>query len=166
MTDEDVVDQFLPSSVDSAESLLGRDARGEVPKPLRVTVVGAVKAAGTNLRAGRPVDDLSSGGLHLVVEVAKHDNGTLRLAGKAVSGGGAHGGGFGAATVERVGGEPPTLGFIVRAEPPSGERQQLGFEMRSDDFDVDAAEAYTNMQSGSAHRVGVVVLSVALLDGT
>ena len=43
MTDEDVVDQFLASSVDSAESLLGRDARGEVPKPLRVTFVGAVK---------------------------------------------------------------------------------------------------------------------------
>ena len=38
--------------------------------------------------------------------------------------------------------------------------------MGGDDFDVDAAEADTNMQSGSAHRVGVVVLSVALLDGT
>jgi len=35
MTDEDVVDQFLASSVDSAESLLGRNARGEVPKPAR-----------------------------------------------------------------------------------------------------------------------------------
>jgi len=63
MTDEDVVDQFLASSVDSAESLLGRDARGEVPKPLRVTVVGAVKASGADLRAGRPVDDLSGGPL-------------------------------------------------------------------------------------------------------
>jgi len=61
MTDEDVVDQLLASSVDSAKSLRGRDARGEVPQPLRVTVVGAVKAGGTNLRAGRPVDDLSSG---------------------------------------------------------------------------------------------------------
>jgi hypothetical protein len=70
MTDKDVVDQFLASSVDSAESLLGRDAGGEVPKPLRVTFVGAVKAGGADLRAGRPVDDLSSGGLHLVVEVA------------------------------------------------------------------------------------------------
>jgi hypothetical protein len=108
MTDEDVVDQFLVAPVDSAESLLGRDARGEVPKPLRVTVVGAVKAACTNLRAGRPVDDLSSGGLHLVVEVAEHDNGTLWMVGEEISGGGAHGGGFGAATVERVGGAPPT----------------------------------------------------------
>ena len=61
MTDEDVVDQLLASSVDSAKSLRGRDARGEVPQPLRVTVVGVVKAGGTNLRAGRPVDDLSSG---------------------------------------------------------------------------------------------------------
>jgi hypothetical protein len=77
---------------------------------------------------------------------AEHDNGTLRMAGEQISGGGAHGGGFGAATVERVGGEPPTLRFIVRAEPPSGERQQLGFEVRGNDFDVDAAEADTNMK--------------------
>ena len=104
MTHEDVVDQFLASSVDSAESLLGRDARGEVPKPLRVTVVGAVKAAGTNLRAGRSVDDLSGGGLDFVVEVAEHDHGRLWMAGEQISGRGAHGGGFGAATVARVGG--------------------------------------------------------------
>jgi hypothetical protein len=59
VVDEDVVNQFLPTPVDSAESLLGRDARGEVPKPLRVTFLGAVKPGGTDLRAGRPVDDLS-----------------------------------------------------------------------------------------------------------
>jgi hypothetical protein len=46
---------------------------------------------------GGPVDDLSSGGLHLVVEGAGHDNGTLRMAGEEISG-------FGAATVARVGG--------------------------------------------------------------
>jgi hypothetical protein len=51
MTDEDVVDQFLAAPVDSAESLLGRNAGGEVPKPLRVTFVGVVKAGGTNLSA-------------------------------------------------------------------------------------------------------------------
>ena len=148
MTDEDVVDQFLAAPVDSAESLLGRNTRGEVPKPLRVTVVGAVKAGGTNLRARWSVEDLGGGGLDLV----EHDNGTLRMAGKAVSGGGAHGGGFGAATVERVGGEPPSLGFIVRAEPPSGERQQLGFEVRGNDFDVDAAEADTNLFAEAVAR--------------
>ena len=76
-----------------------------------------------------------------------------------------NGGGFGAATVERVGSEPPTLGFVVRTEPHAGERQQLGFEVCGDDFDVDT-EANMDMQSGSAHRFGVVVLSVALLDGT
>jgi len=55
MTDKDVVDQFLAAPVDSAESLLGGYARGEVPKPLRVTFVGVVKAAGGgDLRAGRP----------------------------------------------------------------------------------------------------------------
>jgi hypothetical protein len=75
----------LAAAVDSAESLLGGDARGEVPKPLRVTVVGVVKAGGGDLRAGRPVDDLSSGRLHLVVEVAEHDNGTLRMPGKEIS---------------------------------------------------------------------------------
>ena len=52
VTDEDVIDQLLASSVDSAESLLGWDARGEVPKPLCVTVVGAVKAGGADHRAG------------------------------------------------------------------------------------------------------------------
>jgi len=87
------------------------------------------------------------------------------MAGEESSGGGTHGGGFGAATVERVGGEPPTLGFVVRTEPHAGERQQLGFEVCGDDFDVDT-EANMDMQSGSAHRFGVVVLSVALLDGT
>jgi hypothetical protein len=124
MTDEDVVDQFLASSVDSAESLLGRDAGGEVPKPLRVTLVGAVKASCADLRAGRPVEDLSSGRLHLIVEVAEHDNRTL-MVGEQIGGSRAHGGGFGAAPVERVGGEPPTLGFIVRAEPPSGNVSSL-----------------------------------------
>ena len=89
MTDEDVVDQFLAAPVDSAESLLSRDARGEVPKPLRVTVVGVVKAAGTNLRAGRPVEDLRGGGLRLVVEIAEHDNGTLWMASEETCGGGA-----------------------------------------------------------------------------
>ena len=55
MTDKDVVDQFLAAPVDSAESLLGGYARGEVPKRLRVTFVGVVKAAGGgDLRAGRP----------------------------------------------------------------------------------------------------------------
>src|SRR6476469_328711 len=107
MTDEDVVDQFPASAVDSAESLLGRDAGGEVPKPLRVTFVGAVKASGADLRAGRPVDDLSSGRLHLIVEVAKHDNRTLRMVGEEISGSRAHGGGFRAAPVERVGGDSP-----------------------------------------------------------
>src|SRR6478672_13442650 len=97
MADEDVVDQFPASAVDSAESLLGRDAGGEVPKPLRVTFVGAVKASGADLRAGRPVDDLSRGRLHLIVEVAKRDNRTLRLADEQISGRRAHGGGFGAA---------------------------------------------------------------------
>ena len=38
--------------------------------------------------------------------------------------------------------------------------------MRGNDFDVDAAEADTNMESGSADRLDVVILSVALLDGT
>ena len=138
--------------VDSAESLLGGNARGEVPKPLRVTVVGAVKAGGTDLRARWSVEDLGGGGLDLVVEVAEHDNGTLWMAGEEIGGGGAHGGGFGAATVERVGGEPPSLGFIVRAEPPSGERQQLGFEVRGNDFDVDAAEADTNLFAEAVAR--------------
>jgi hypothetical protein len=86
-------------------------------------------------------------------------------AGEEIGGGGAHSGGFGAAAVERIGGESPALGFIVRAEPSSGERQQLGFEVRGDDFDVDAAEADTDMESGSAHRFDVVVRAVALLDG-
>jgi hypothetical protein len=72
---------ILAAPVDSAESLLGRNTPGEVPKPLRVTVVGAVKPGGADLRAGRPVDDLSSGGLHLVVEVAEHDDAT-ELAGR------------------------------------------------------------------------------------
>jgi hypothetical protein len=67
---------------------------------------------------------------------------------------------------QRERGEPSSLRFIVRAEPPSGERQQLGFEVRGNDFDVDAAEANTNIESGSAHRLDVVILSVALLDGT
>ena len=49
MTDEDVVDQFLASSVDSAESLLGRDAWGQIPQPLPVAVVGLVEAAGADL---------------------------------------------------------------------------------------------------------------------
>src|SRR6478672_438371 len=66
MADEDVVDQFLSSAVDSAESLLGRDARGEVPKPLHVTVVGAVKAGRADLGARRPVEDLRRGRLHLI----------------------------------------------------------------------------------------------------
>jgi hypothetical protein len=43
VADKDVVDQFLASPIDSAEALGFEDARGEVPKPLRVTVVGAVK---------------------------------------------------------------------------------------------------------------------------
>ena len=67
------------------------------------------------------------------------------MAGEEISGGGSHSGGFGAATVERVGGDPPSLGFIVRAEPPTGERQHLGFEVRGNDFDVEPAEADTNM---------------------
>jgi hypothetical protein len=81
-------------AVDSAESLLGVDAWGEVPKPLRVTVVGAVKASCADLRAERPVDDLSGGRLHHIVEVAKHDNRTLRMVGEEISGSRAHGGGF------------------------------------------------------------------------
>ena len=81
MADEDVVDQFLATSVYSAESLFGGDARGEVPKSLRVTVVGAVKASGADLRAGWSVEDLRGGGLHLIVEVAEHDDAT-ELAGR------------------------------------------------------------------------------------
>ena len=54
LTDEDVVDQFLSSPVDSGESLLGRDARREVPKPLRVTFVGAVKASCADATSKRP----------------------------------------------------------------------------------------------------------------
>ena len=92
---------------------------------MRVTVVGAVKASCADLRAGRPVNDLSSGRLHLIVEVAKHDNRTLRMAGKAVSGGGAHGGGFGAATVERVGGEAPALGLSCGLNRPPGNVSSL-----------------------------------------
>jgi len=88
------------------------------------------------------------------------------MAGEQISGRGAHGGGFGAATVERVGGEAPALGLSCGLNRPPGKRQQLGFEVCGDDFDVDAAEVGTDMQSGSAHRFGVVVLSVTLLAGT
>jgi hypothetical protein len=119
MTDEDVVNQFLAAPVDSAESLLGRNPRGEVPKPLRVTVVGAVEAAGINLRAGWSVEDLRGGRLHLVVEVTEHDNGTLWMAGEEISGGRAHGGSFGGSAIERVGTEP---GALVSYEPPAGGR--------------------------------------------
>ena len=52
-------DQFLVSSADSAESLLGREARGKFPKPLRVTLVGAIKLGGADLRAGWSAADLS-----------------------------------------------------------------------------------------------------------
>jgi hypothetical protein len=37
--------------------------------------------------------------------------------------------------------------------------------VRGDDFDIDTIEANMDMKSGSAHRRGVVILSVALLDG-
>jgi hypothetical protein len=105
MTVKDVVDQFLAAPVDSAESLLGgmRGARcqSRCASPLSGWSKPPVVAIS---EPGGPVDELSSGGLHLVVEVVEHDNGTLRMAGEEISGGGAHGGGFGAATVARVGG--------------------------------------------------------------
>ena len=88
MTDEDVVDQFLASSVDSAESLLGRNARGEVPKPARHLCRGG-QTRWCRSPSRVAVDDLRSGSLRPVVEVAEHDNGTLRMAGEEICGDGA-----------------------------------------------------------------------------
>ena len=115
MADEDVVDQFLASPIDAAEALGSGMCGARFQSRCASPSSGRSQPVVSNLRAGWSVEDLRGGGIRLVVEVTEHDNGTLRMAGEQISGGGAHGGGFGAATVERVGGEPSTLRFIVRA---------------------------------------------------
>ena len=71
--DEDVVDQFSASAVDPAVLLFGGQLGGEVEQPGGVTLVGDGLAAGADLGAGRPEQDLGGGGLGVVVEVAEHD---------------------------------------------------------------------------------------------
>ena len=112
-TDEDVVNQFLASPIDAAEALLGRDAWGQIPQPLRVTFVGAAKPGGTDLGAGWSVEDLRGGGLDLVVEVAEHHHRRLVVVVVVVQeggGSGADGDSFGGSAIKRVGTECPQPG--------------------------------------------------------
>ena len=55
VADEDVVDQFLASPIDAAEALGFGDAWGQIPQPLRVALVGVVKAGGGDLYPGGPL---------------------------------------------------------------------------------------------------------------
>jgi hypothetical protein len=71
VADEDVIDQLQATVEHAAEAtILGQDARCEVPQPLPVAGIVEVEAARVDLRAGRAEQDLRGGGQRLVVEIA------------------------------------------------------------------------------------------------
>lgn len=67
VADEEVVDQLGAALKATCEAPLLGNACGEVPQPLRVALVGVVKAAGADLRAGGAEQDLCRGRERLVV---------------------------------------------------------------------------------------------------
>jgi hypothetical protein len=62
VADEDVVDQFIAPPIFAAEALGFGDARGQIPQPLPVAVVGLVEAEASarmrSLDTRRPIERL------------------------------------------------------------------------------------------------------------
>ncbi len=95
MRNQQVVDEFTTSPVDTREALALWDQQSQVPQPLPVALVRLVEPTRANLRAGRAVQELRSGGLRLIVEITSHDDGAvLTVSGEEVGGVGTDGGCF------------------------------------------------------------------------
>ncbi len=151
---QQVVYQLAPSAVDAGVTVLLGDQRLHVPQPGPVAAVRGVEAAGADLRAGRPEQDLRGGcGRHVVEVTGDDEHPGPALVGQQTGDVHPDSGGFGGPTVQGIHGVARPLVLVTRAEAAAGEAEQLGLEVHRHDVHVDALHPHAGRQRGTAERV-------------